>query len=159
MKKFESVKLFQRLMIVLLVLVVIALVFIVPLVLRECTAAMPALGRFHIPLMIYCILCAVPLVWALIITISVCRELYQEDSFSRKTSAALIRLSILALVEAVFILIWGVILNVSGGANLLIDLAVLVLFFAAIAASLFCRVLAKIIDKALIIKEENEYTI
>lgn len=159
MKKFESVKWFERLMILLLALVVIAFLVIVPLLAGECGKTLPELSHLKVPFLIYCIVTAVPIVWALVITISVCRELYREDSFTRNTSKALLKISTLALIEAAIILIWGVLICVFADQRLLLSLAVVVLILAAAAAALFCRVLSKIIDNALDIKEESEYTI
>lgn len=158
-KKFESVKWFQRMMIVLLVLVLIAFIAIVPLIANQCAVEYSELAYLRVPLMIYCWVCSVPILYALWITIGVCRDLVREDSFTRYTSKALIRISVLAQIEALFILGWGIIFFCVGKEHLVLTLAVVAMILAALAASIFCRVLSKIIDNALDIKEESEFTI
>lgn len=158
-KKYESVRIFRTMLVLFMALALVVFVVIIPVVFRNAAGSTPILQPMQLAITGCSWLVGLPIVLALWIGIRVCRELYQADDFTRYTAAALRQIGSLACAEAAIVLGCGMALYFVLFHNLLILLLAIVLMLGAFAAFVFCRVLARIVDNALDIKEENELTI
>lgn len=159
-KKYESVRIFGAMMTVFMVLVFAVFAVVIPIIFRNIVVSAVELKQLVTNTVTICSwMVGLPIILALWISIRVCRELYLTDDFTRYTATALRQISFLALAEAVILIGCGILFYFSALHRLLILLFSAVLMLAALAVFVFCRVLARIVDNALDIKEENQFTI
>ena len=129
---------------------------ILPALLSAFAARFPAYERFFLPWLVFLLIAAVPLYLILGFGVAVAGEMGRDNSFCRRNVNCLKGVALCLLAEAVYFFAGNVVLwLLHCSAPLIVWLALgLSLFAAAIALAVF--VLANLLQKAVVLREENE---
>lgn len=118
-------------------------------------------GQNHINLYarLFLALTSLPFFLAIILAWNICNAINIGESFSEKNVSRLSYISYMGILESILYVfaIIIVILNI-GYQNIFLVLSLLFLFFGIMVA-IFTSLLARLVEKARQIEEENEYTI
>lgn len=86
-------------------------------------------------------------------------EIGRDNSFSRQNAAQLKRISLLAAIDALFFAVGNMVFLLLGWSHPAVTLAGFLIVFAGVAVAVAAAVLARLVYKSAILKEENELTI
>ena len=119
----------------------------------------PEFSNWFMPWMIFILITAIPMIPALVYCWKIATEIGKDNSFSYVNAKLLKKISVLAVIDAVYflagnILLWLLNMNHPG-----IIVMSLMLVFAGIAIAVASSALSHLVFKAAEIREENELTI
>lgn len=139
--------------------VLLLLIFAVPFEANRTAINNPEYAHFKFPVMAFLYITALPFYAGLYLGLKICRDILEGNDFTRENATALVRISQLALSEVVLYLGGGVILFILSAINPPIMLLTLMIIFVAAAIAIFSAVLSYFVNKAVLLREENDQTI
>lgn len=117
---------------------------------------LPMLGK---PILALSVLTGIPCYVALCFSWKIMSNIANDQSFTIENAENLKKISWLAAVDAVFLLVWNVVLFVLKVSNLNILLVCLLIDFMGIVIAVIFAALSHLVGKAAELQEQSDYTI
>ena len=138
---------------------VIVFIVILPQIGKEIVLANKEYEMYYWPWLLFIWIMAVPCYFVLILFWTICKEIANDRSFSRKNARLLGWISRLAIMDTLICFIGNILFFFLGMSHPSVFIGFLFVIFAGIAVAVVSAALAHLVEKASIMQDENDLTI